>query len=49
MSIADQASEVDRVKRSENGVITNPFFLGPKNNLAEADALMASTGFQASP
>jgi len=41
MSIADQASEVDRVKRSENGVITNPFFLGPKNNLAEADALMA--------
>ena len=41
MSITDQAGEVDRVKRSENGVITNPFFLGPKNNLAEADALMA--------
>ncbi len=41
MSIEDQAEEVDRVKRSENGVITNPFYLGPKNNLAEADALMA--------
>ncbi len=41
MSIEAQAEEVDRVKRSENGVITNPFYLGPKNVLAEADALMA--------
>ncbi len=37
MSIEDQALEVDRVKRSENGVIINPFFLAP-DNLAE-DAL----------
>jgi IMP dehydrogenase len=41
MSIETQAEEVDRVKRSENGVITNPFYLGPNNVLAEADALMA--------
>ncbi len=41
MSIETQAEEVDRVKRSENGVITNPFYLGPSNVLAEADALMA--------
>ncbi|MCR4772658.1 MAG: IMP dehydrogenase [Oscillospiraceae bacterium] len=41
MSIEMQAEEVDRVKRSENGVITNPFFLGPENTLGEADALMS--------
>ncbi len=41
MSIAQQAEEVDRVKRSENGVITNPFFLHPEDTLQEADALMA--------
>ena len=41
MSIERQAEEVDRVKRSENGVITNPFYLGPDNTLGEADALMA--------
>ncbi len=40
MSIEAQAMEVDRVKRSENGVITDPFFLGPDNTLAEADELM---------
>ncbi|MCR4672666.1 MAG: IMP dehydrogenase [Lachnospiraceae bacterium] len=40
MSIEDQADEVDKVKRSENGVITDPFFLGPDNTLADADALM---------
>jgi len=40
MSISDQADEVDRVKRSENGVITNPFFLSPDATLAEADELM---------
>ena len=40
MSIERQAEEVDRVKRSENGVITNPFFLAPENTLAEADSLM---------
>ncbi len=40
MSIEDQATEVDRVKRSEYGVITDPFFLGPNNYLYEADELM---------
>lgn len=41
MSIEAQAEQVDMVKRSENGVITNPFFLGPKHTLADADELMA--------
>ena len=41
MSIADQADQVERVKRSENGVITNPFFLHPDNFVYEADDLMA--------
>ena len=41
MPIDDQAEQVDMVKRSENGVITNPFYLGPNNTLGEADALMA--------
>lgn len=41
MPIDAQAEQVDLVKRSENGVITNPFYLGPDNSLAEADALMA--------
>lgn len=40
MSIEEQKSEVDKVKRSENGVIVDPFFLSPENTLAEADALM---------
>jgi len=41
MSIEAQAEEVDKVKRSENGVITDPFYLSPDNTLADADALMA--------
>jgi len=41
MSIAEQAEQVDLVKRSENGVITNPFFLGPRHTLADAEDLMA--------
>ena len=40
MPIEKQADHVDRVKRSENGVITNPIFLGPDNYVYEADALM---------
>lgn len=41
MSIEKQAEEVERVKRSENGVIRDPFYLSPDNTVAEADALMA--------
>ena len=41
MSIEEQAQEVDRVKRSENGVITDPFFLSPEHTLADANDLMA--------
>ena len=41
MSVGAQAEQVDMVKRSENGVITNPFWLGPGHTLAEADELMA--------
>ncbi len=41
MSIGAQAEQVDMVKRSENGVITNPFWLAPGHTLREADELMA--------
>ena len=41
MSIEEQAEEVDKVKRSENGVITDPFSLSPEHTLADADALMS--------
>ncbi len=41
MSIQAQAEEVDMVKRSENGVITNPFSLSPEHTLDDADKLMA--------
>ena len=41
MSIEAQAEEVDRVKRSENGVITDPFYLSPDHTLADANELMA--------
>ena len=41
MSIEKQAGEVERVKRSENGVIRDPFFLAPNNTVLEADQLMA--------
>lgn len=41
MSIEAQAEEVDKVKRSENGVITDPFFLSPENTLEDANNLMA--------
>ena len=41
MSIEAQAEEVDRVKRSENGVITDPFYLTPEHTLEDANNLMA--------
>ncbi len=41
MSIQQQAEEVDKVKRSENGVITDPFSLSPEHTLDDADKLMA--------
>ena len=40
MPIEAQVDQVDRVKRSENGVITNPFYLGPDNLVSEAEELM---------
>ena len=40
MSIDAQADQVDMVKRSENGVITNPFFLSPTHTLRDADEIM---------
>ncbi len=40
MTIERQVDEVDKVKRSENGVIVNPFFLAPDDNVADADKLM---------
>lgn len=40
MSIAQQAEEVDRVKRSESGVITNPFYLTPDHHVYDAEELM---------
>ena len=41
MSIEEQAEQVDRVKRSESGVITNPFFLTPNHHVYDAEHLMS--------
>lgn len=41
MSVEEQASQVDKVKRSEHGVITDPFFLSPDHLIRDAEALMA--------
>ena len=41
MSVQEQADEVDKVKRSEYGVITDPFSLSPEHTLTDADNLMA--------
>jgi len=40
MSIENQAIQIDQVKRSEHGVIVDPFFLSPENTLKDADDLM---------
>src|SRR5699024_6756130 len=41
MSIEEQAEQVDMVKRSESGVITNPFFLTPEHQVYDAEHLMS--------
>src|SRR5690625_48017 len=41
MSVEEQAEQVDRVKRSESGVITNPFFLTPDHQVFDAEHLMS--------
>ena len=41
MSVEEQAQHVDRVKRSEHGVIVDPFYLSPENTLQDAENLMA--------
>ncbi len=41
MSIEEQAAQVDKVKRSEHGVITDPFYLSPQHLISDAKALMA--------
>ena len=41
MTIEEQATQVDKVKRSEHGVITDPFFLSPDHLIRDAEALMA--------
>ena len=40
LTIDEQATQVDKVKRSEHGVITDPFYLSPNHSVAEANALM---------
>ncbi len=40
MTIEEQAGHVDRVKRSEHGVIVDPFFLSPEHRISDANALM---------
>ena len=49
MSIEAQAEEVDKVKRSENGVITDPFSLTPEHTLDDADKLMAKVRISGVP
>ncbi|MGL5149121.1 MAG: IMP dehydrogenase, partial [Clostridium sp.] len=41
MSIEAQAQEVDKVKRQENGIITDPIFLSPNNTIQDAENLMS--------
>ena len=49
MSIEEQAEEVDKVKRSENGVITDPFYLSPEHTLGDANDLMAKFSISGVP
>ena len=49
LDVADQAAEVQRVKRSQSGMITDPVTLPPTATLAEADALMARFHFSGVP
>ena len=49
MTIEDQATEVDKVKRSENGVITDPFFLSPENTALDAENLMRKYRISGAP
>ena len=42
MTIEEQAKQVDRVKRSEHGIITDPFYLSPTNSVKEALDVMAN-------
>lgn len=42
MSVEEQAEEIHKVKRSESGVITDPFFLTPNHKIEEAENLMAT-------
>ena len=46
MSIEEQALEVDKVKRSESGVIVDPFYLSKDNTLQEADDIMATDSME---
>jgi IMP dehydrogenase len=41
LSIEDQAAEIDKVKRSESGMIVDPIVLGPDATLADAEAIMS--------
>ena len=45
MSIEEQAHEVDKVKRSEHGVIVDPIFLSPQNLLSDAAEIMEKYKF----
>lgn len=41
MSIEEQAAEVDKVKRSEHGIITDPVYVHPEDSIAKAEEIMA--------
>ena len=45
MSIEQQAEQVDKVKRSESGVISDPFFLTPEKHIFDAEHLMGQISY----